>query len=165
MIVRLIVVVLRLSALYFLWQTLVFLGTFQFVLASEEGPYIGLIITIVVFLLVTCALWFFAARLAPQFYPYEGQDDMTVSLDVDRLETVIVQIIGLILVVIGLHGLISALLTIVLATLDPDHVVRGATILPSLIRGALFGLLGLVLLMRFRGVLHWLSRLRKAGAS
>jgi hypothetical protein len=165
MVVRLIVVVLRLSALYFLWQTISLFGAYQFAFSYErEGPFIGIAITIVMLLVISGTLWFFAGRLAPHIYPYGDQDDMPISLDVDRLEIVIVQIIGLILVVIGLHGLISALLTILLTNLDLDRVVSAATILLSLIRGALFGLLGLVLLMKFKGVLHWLSRLRKAGA-
>jgi len=166
MIVRLTAVVLRLSALYFLWQTFGFLGTFQFVLASdEEGPYLGLIITIFVLLLVTCALWFFAARLAPHFYPYEDQSSVSVNLDVDRLESVIVQIIGLILILLGLHDILLALLNAMVAIVDHGYDLDESAAFLSVSRGLLFTVLGLILLVRFKGLLAWLKRLRAAGTS
>jgi len=124
MIVRLTAVVLRLSALYFLWQTIIFLGTFQFVLTSQEesGPYFGLILTIITLLLIAGALWYFAKWLAPLFHPYEDQDDAPIRLDVDRLEVVIVQIVGLIVMLLGLHGFLVALLNILAAVIDHDYL-------------------------------------------
>lgn len=165
MIVRLTAVVLRLSALYFLWQTISYFGAYQFALIAEEGPFYGFVVMFIMFLLISAALWFFAKHLAPLFYPYEEQDDGPVSLDFDRLERVVVQIIGLILTLLGLHGILMALLGIFVAMIHHDYVPSGAAIFLNLTRGALFSLLGLVLMMRFRGVLHWLGRLRKAGSN
>jgi len=142
-----------------------FFGLYQFALYSEEGPVLGFVIAIATFLLIAGTLWFFARWLAPLFYPYEDQDDVPISFDVDRLEVVILQIIGLILVLIGLNGLLSALLGIFVATIDQDLFPSGTTIFLSLTKGALFGILGLILLIKFRVILHWLSRLRNAGAS
>ena len=56
MTVRLIAVVLRLSALYFLWWTINFFGLYQFALYSEEGPVLGFVIAIATFLLIAGAL-------------------------------------------------------------------------------------------------------------
>ena len=163
MIVRVTAVVLRLSALYFLWQTIVFLGTFQFVLTSEEGPYVGLILTIVIFLMFTCALWFFAGRLAPHFYPYEDQNGIPASLDVDRLESIILQIIGLVLILLGLHDFLKTALNAVVAIVDHGYGYDGTVVFLSLSKGLSFIVLGLILLIRMKGVLAWLGRLRTAG--
>jgi hypothetical protein len=165
MIVRLTAVVLRLSALYFLWQTINLFGAFQFALGTEDDPIYGFVPMFVVFLLISAGLWIFARRLAPLFFPYEDQGDPLVNLDTDRLECVIIQITGLILFLFGLHACLIAVANAFIATIQYDGIPGGTVLLASFTRGLLFGVLGFVLLIRWQGILGWLRRLRQAGTS
>lgn len=166
MIVRLTAVVLRLSALYFLWWALSLLSTYQFILTSDAGPPIfGFILTVMTSLLIAALLWVFARRLAPLFCPYEVQNQVSTDLDVDKLEEVMIQIVGLVLVLIGLHDILVVFLSILTATIDHGYALSGGRIIVSLTSGAVFSLFGFILLLRMRGVLKLLSRMRKLGVN
>ena len=169
MTIPVIAVVLRLGALYVLWWGL--RATVQFFVYSTESDTIRIAtVTLVLCVAVAAGLWVYAKALAAVLYPYEMDAQAPLALDVDRLEVMVVQLAGVILIVSALLDAITVLHRIVVTaiTFGPtpqfgESLTDNAWLVGTALSALLTATLGLVLIVKVDGLLAILRKLRRLG--
>ncbi len=166
MVVRLIVVILRLGALYALWTGMLSAILMLLYSFGSESTW-NAAVALLLFIPFAAVLWIYARPLAVIIYPHDSATKTTPDLDTDRLEILIVQMVGVVLIFMALLGAVTIAYTTISAAIemvinyDDDGTVFDRWFLISVAEMLLMGAAGLVLVIRVEGVRVLLRVLRR----